>query len=166
MEFKPWPKIVRLENRRQPIFTEKIDGTNACIAIGEDGSFHCQSRNRVITPEDDNYGFAKWAYSNKDEIMKLGHGYHFGEWWGLGIGRGYDMKEKVFSLFNTRRWGDHNPPPAGIRVVPFIRATTAEQAVQILSAHGSAAAPGYMRPEGAVMYDPDTDTCFKIIMDK
>jgi hypothetical protein len=28
------------------------------------------------------------------------------------------------------------------------------------------AAPGWMKPEGAVMYEPDTDTCFKIIMDK
>jgi hypothetical protein len=28
------------------------------------------------------------------------------------------------------------------------------------------AAPGWTKPEGAVMYEPDTDTCFKIIIDK
>ena len=33
MEFKAWPKITRVENRRPPQFTEKIDGTNACIVI-------------------------------------------------------------------------------------------------------------------------------------
>ena len=34
----------------------------------------------------------------------LGEGIHFGEWWGLGIQRNYGMNEKVFSLFNTKRW--------------------------------------------------------------
>ena len=50
MEFKAWPKITRLENKRAPIFTEKIDGTNACIVIGPNGEFYTQSRTRFITP--------------------------------------------------------------------------------------------------------------------
>ena len=75
-EFQEFPKIVRLS--RQAIITEKIDGTNGCIFIGEDGEFLTGSRSRWITPEADNYGFSKWAYANKEELMKLGPGFHYG----------------------------------------------------------------------------------------
>lgn len=167
MEFKPWPKITRVEKRRTPIFTEKIDGTNACIVIGEMGEFLCQSRSQFITPEKDNYGFASWAYQNKEILYSLGPGYHYGEWWGLGIQRGYNLNEKKFSLFNTRRWGAHNPnTPSICSVVPILPVSTIEEAKQFLLSNGSMAAPGWSKPEGAVMYEPDTDTCFKIIMDK
>jgi len=167
MEFKPWPKITRLENKRPAVFTEKIDGTNACIVIGDDGEFACQSRTRFITPDSDNFGFARWAHENKEELLKLGPGYHYGEWWGLGIQRGYDLQEKRFSLFNTRRWGEHNPnTPKCVSVVPTIRADSWDEARYLLTSNGSFAAPGYMRPEGLIMYEPDTDTCFKIIIDK
>lgn len=167
MEFKSWPKITRIENRRQPIFTEKIDGTNACIVIGDNGEFACQSRTRFVTPDNDNFGFAMWAYENMAELFKMGPGYHYGEWWGRGIQRGYDLNEKRFSLFNTRRWGSHNPnTPTCVSVVPILPVETVEEARQYLLENGSVAAPGYKRPEGAVMYEPDTDTCFKIIIDK
>lgn len=167
MEFKAWPKITRVENRRKPIFTEKIDGTNACIVISEDGYFGAQSRSRVITPDDDNFGFAGWCERNKEELLKLGPGYHYGEWWGLGIQRGYGVEDKRFSLFNIRRWGEHNPnTPKCVSVVPFIRANSIEEVKQLLIENGSLAVPGYMRPEGAVMFDVDTETCFKIIIDK
>lgn len=167
MEFKAWPKIIRLENKRAPVFTEKIDGTNACIVIGPNGEFFTQSRTRFITPDNDNFGFARWAFENKEDLYKLGEGYHYGEWWGLGIQRGYDLKEKRFSLFNTRRWGPHNPDtPSCVSVVPIINANTWDEARSILMLNGSFAAPGYKRPEGLVMYEPDTDTCFKIIIDK
>jgi hypothetical protein len=167
MEFKPWPKITRIENRRTPIFTEKIDGTNACIVITSDGEFACQSRSQFITPDKDNYGFARWAYSYKEQLMTLGEGYHYGEWWGLGIQRGYGLNEKKFSLFNARRWGPHNPnTPTICSVVPILPVKTVEEAKQFLLSNGSLAAPGWQKPEGAVMYEPDTDTCFKIIIDK
>ena len=78
LEFQEFPKMARLS--REIIITEKIDGTNAQILIGEDGSFSVGSRTRWITPDDDNHGFARWAYDNKDELMKLGIGRHFGEW--------------------------------------------------------------------------------------
>lgn len=165
--FKEWPKIVRHENRRKPIFTEKIDGTNACVIVTTDGDLFCQSRTRLITPEDDNFGFANWAYGNKQFLVDaLGPGYHFGEWWGQKIQRTYGLDEKRFSLFNTRRWNEHNPPPDGLHVVPILPVTTAEQAVTLLKEQGSLAVPGWMRPEGAVMLDLDTDTRFKIIIDK
>ena len=167
IEFKAWPKITRIENKKPPIFTEKIDGTNACVVITEEGEFGCQSRSQIITPEKDNYGFAKWAYHHKEELMKLGPGHHFGEWWGLGIQRGYGLTEKRFSLFNSRRWGEHNPnTPLCVSVVPLLEVSSITEVKQLLISKGSFAAPGYMNIEGAVMYEPDTDTCFKIIMNK
>lgn len=167
MDFKAWPKITRIENKRPPIFTEKLDGTNACIVIGEDGEFLCQSRSRFIVPGDDNYGFAKWAHENKEDLLSMGPGHHYGEWWGSGIQRGYDLSEKRFSLFNTRRWGEHNPnTPKCVHVVPMIRALSIEHVKDLIIENGSYAAPGYMNVEGVVMYEPDTDTCFKIIINK
>lgn len=169
MEFKAWPKITRVENRRTPVFTEKLDGTNACIAINEDGTLsHVQSRNRIISPSNDNFGFAKWVQENEQELLKLGHGYHFGEWWGKDVRRGgYGLKETRFSLFDARRWGEHNPnTPACCHVVPLIPAETWEDAKAYLIENGSIAAPGFMNPEGAIMFDPDTKTNFKIIIDK
>ena len=165
IKFESFQKIPRLS--REIIVTEKIDGTNACIVIGDNGEFACQSRSRFITPDDDNYGFARWAYANIEELSRLGPGYHYGEWWGQGIQRGYGLTEKRFSLFNTRRWGEHNPnTPQCCHVVPMLRASDSSEVVRFLQQNGSVAAPGWERPEGAVMYEPDTDTCFKIIMDK
>jgi hypothetical protein len=57
-DFLAMPKIPRLS--RLCTITEKIDGTNASIFISEDGSeFLVGSRTRWITPQDDNYGFAR-----------------------------------------------------------------------------------------------------------
>lgn len=166
MQFKPWPKIPRIEMRKE-YYTEKIDGTNACIIIDEEGNFGCQSRSRIITPEDDNYGFARWAYENKEELMKLGEGHHFGEWWGLGIQRGYGLTEKRFSLFDTRRWGEHNPnTPACVSVVPVIHRNKLEEAKQLLIEGGSLAAPGFMNVEGVVILDYYTQGYYKAIINK
>lgn len=165
IEFKEWPKIPRLGNEK--IFvTEKIDGTNACIIIDEDGNFGCQSRSKLITPEDDNYGFARWAYANKEDLMKLGPGHHYGEWWGLGIQRGYDMKEKRFSLFNTARWNNpENIKPDCCHVVPMISGTI-EEALETLKTNGSFASPGYMRVEGIIVYNSLARSYYKVIIDK
>lgn len=166
IKFKAWPKIPRIENKKE-FYTEKLDGTNACIIIDEEGNFACQSRSRIITPEEDNYGFAKWAYANKDELMKLGEGHHFGEWWGQGIQRGYGLEEKRFSLFNTHRWGDHtSSTPACISVVPIIYKNSIEEAKQFLIENGSLAAPGYMNVEGVVIFDYYTQGYYKAIINK
>lgn len=192
--FKAWPKIPRVENRKE-FYTEKIDGTNACVIIlripiedlVESGTvkykiieddpndefithalaMFIQSRSRLITPQDDNYGFAKWAVENFDELIKLGEGYHYGEWWGKGIQRGYGLNEKRFSLFNTKRWGDHNPnTPVCVSVVPTIQANTVEEAKQKLIENGSYAAPGFMNVEGVVVYEYNTDSYWKAIINK
>lgn len=169
MDFKEFPKIPRL--KREIVITEKIDGTNACIAIGPDGEFMTQSRNRVIVPGDDNYGFAAWAYERKDELMTLGEGYHYGEWWGQDIGRKYGMTEKRFSLFNVARWNDKNPNrPACCHVVPTlaIHQDFAAVGTQIerLKTLGSVAAQGFMAPEGVIVYHCASRSYFKVTCEK
>lgn len=102
-EFVGWPKIGRLN--RDIIITEKIDGTNAAVGITAGGIVYAQSRTRIITPQNDNAGFARWVEQHADALREhLGEGLHFGEWWGVGIGRNYDLSERRFSLFNTKRW--------------------------------------------------------------
>lgn len=154
MEFVSFKKIPRLF--REMTITEKIDGTNACIYIGEDGEFLTGSRNRWITPDDDNYGFSRWAHEHREELLTLGTGLHYGEWWGSGIQRKYDLKEKRFSLFNVGKWNPGNVPGC-CQVVPILYSGIFEEeaiheTLAYLKTNGSDAATGFMRPEGIVVY--------------
>lgn len=108
--FQSFPKMARLS--RDIVVTEKIDGTNAGIYIDGSGGIFAASRTRWITPENDNYGWAGWVERNREELLMLGPGMHWGEYWGAGIQRRYGMTEKRFSLFNVQRW----LCTAGIRV--------------------------------------------------
>lgn len=175
-EFKPFPKMARLS--RECLVTEKIDGTNASIFITEDGQFFTGSRTRWITPDDDNFGFSKWAKDNKEELMKLGPGHHFGEWWGRGIQRNYGLQERRFSLFNAGRWVEHgitSPPgtqhaPACCNLVPILyqgefKTETIQGVLDLLKKLGSAAAPGFMNPEGIIIYHTAARVSFKKTID-
>lgn len=168
-DFVPFQKIGRLS--REIIITEKIDGTNAQICIGEDGAFRVGSRNRWLGPDSDNFGFALWALTNKDELMRLGPGRHYGEWWGRGIQRGYDQDEKRFSLFSVNRWGGVETRPACCGVVPTLYRGDFDT-VQILRVmdelkeRGSVAAPGFMKPEGVVIYHAQANVLFKKTYEK
>jgi hypothetical protein len=168
-QFIEFPKMARLS--REVIITEKIDGTNAQICITEDGDFLVGSRTRWITPQDDNFGFAKWAYDHKDELIALGVGSHFGEWWGAGIQRGYGLQEKRFSLFNVSRWSDPAVRPACCDVVPelsrgIFNTGTVEIILKMLREEGSKAAPGFMTPEGIVVYHVAGGVWFKKTLEK
>lgn len=177
--FRAWSKIPRLENEIYHI-TEKIDGTNGAIIIQdsavEDGkilaranSFYiwAQSRTRLITPEDDNFSFAKWVKDNAEQLISdLGVGYHYGEWWGKGINRGYGLEERRFSLFNPTKHSDvcyHVPKIAAVSAEALIE--TIQDEIEQLKM-GSYAAPGYMRPEGLVIYAEKAKTYWKVIIDK
>lgn len=169
MEFLEFPKMPRLS--REIIVTEKIDGTNAQIAFDERGGMWVGSRSRWITPDMDNHGFARWAYENESELRKLGEGRHFGEWWGSGIQRGYGLEkgEKRFSLFNVSRWADERP--ACCHVVPVLyrgpfTTDAAESALARLAMAGSAAAPGFMKPEGVVVFHIAGNFGFKKTLEK
>lgn len=167
--FVGFNKIARLS--RECVITEKIDGTNASILITETGDFLIGARTRWITPENDNFGFAAWATKNKEELLKLGPGQHFGEWWGLGIQRHYGLKEKRFSLFNSARWADDAIRPACCSVVPVLYtglfdSAAVRQSIELLSVNGSVASPGFMKPEGVVIWHTAARQYFKKTLEK
>lgn len=162
-DFVSFDKIARWS--RNIVVTEKIDGTNACVYIGEDGEFLTGSRTRWITPADDNYGFSRWAHDHKDELMLLGPGTHYGEWWGAGIQRKYGVSDKRFSLFNVGRW-KLQPAPSCCRVVPVLydgimNESEVVKCIDSLVKNGSVAAPGFMDPEGVVIYHVASRMLFK-----
>lgn len=194
MEFKAWPKTPRLF--RDIVITEKIDGTNACVVIDEgpsvqttsgaapehaisavgrdDGLYFvaAQSRNRMITPDKDNAGFASWVERNAGGLVEiLGPGYHYGEWWGSGIQRNYGMNHKRFSLFNTHRWADVELSDVpGLGVVPKLYQGpmdegSIEWSLEYLERYGSKAAPGFKSPEGIVVYHNASKQVFKVTLD-
>lgn len=162
--FVPFPKISRLS--RDIIVTEKIDGTNTQILITDEGDVVAGSRNKWITPTTDNYGFAKWVEANKAALLGLGPGSHFGEWWGNGIQRGYGLDKKRFSLFNVSRWAEATPPPACCYIVPVLYAGPFDMdavLAELCQLHllGSVAAPGFLNPEGVVVFHTASGTMFK-----
>lgn len=195
IEFVAFPKIFRLA--RPVIVTEKIDGTNAAVGISEDNVPHgygagevvgpgvvvnrrestdewdpvfvyAQSRKRVISPESDNFGFARWVREHANELASgLGPGLHFGEWWGKGIQRGYGIEKKRFSLFNTERWTDDVRPACCsavpvLETLPTLDSRRIEFALLELELHGSSAAPGFKDAEGIVVYHKQGNTSFKM----
>ena len=162
MDFEGFAKVPRLS--RECVITEKIDGTNAQILIGENNEFFTGSKNKWITPEDDNRGFAKWAHENKEDLLTLGPGRHFGEWWGQGIGRKYNLKEKRFSLFNTSRWGVDRPTCCHVTPVLYEGLFLTDEitlAIAKLAHKGSVASPGFMNPEGIIIFHVAANMMFK-----
>lgn len=189
-EFNEFPKMARLS--REIIITEKIDGTNAQILITDDGDVFAGSRTRWITPYDDNHGFAKWVEGNRNELLKLGEGRHFGEWWGSGIRRGYGLLkgEKRFSLFNVGRWCMHNVQPKVVpsgdpkapvkyqEILPEIcylvpelykggfDTITIDVCLSDLKKGGSLASEGFMNPEGIIVFHTAANIGFKKTIEK
>lgn len=199
-EFVGFPKIPRYQ--RDIIITEKIDGTNAQVYIGEpdehlydgvrvlgyinrvkkDGFTYdvmAGSRKKWLTPGADNFGFAKWVYDHQEELVfGLGPGRHYGEWWGKGIQRGYGLEERRFSLFNTSKWGGDDKPKC-CHVVPVLYRGSWDNAdpdayssnavrniFWELQNFGSRAAPGFMKPEGIVIYHTAGNVGFKMTYEK
>lgn len=167
-DFVPFQKIARLN--RNVVVTEKIDGTNALVHIADDcETIQFGSRTRWITPDDDNFGFARWATERRDELLKLGPGMHYGEWWGAGIQRRYGLSEKRFSLFNVGRWNAGNVP-ACCHVVPTLgigpMRETVDAALARLRAEGSVAAPGFAKPEGIVVFHTASGELFKVTLER
>lgn len=177
--FEPWPKTTRF--RDDYVYTEKIDGTNACVVFKGfrdptvDFEFAAQSRNRLITPDSDNAGFARWVYENKDELFELlGEGRHYGEWWGKKIGRTYGLESQHFSLFNTGRWaqatgtmdpfvvGGSNVGPVPVLGVHSLDFEYIDSLMRDLKVNGSKAAPGFMNPEGLCVYDTQAKVVKKV----
>lgn len=169
-DFIAYPKTPRLF--RDVVVTEKIDGTNAAVQVDELGAVTAQSRRRIITPDDDNFGFARWAAEHAGVLADtLGPGVHFGEWWGSGIQRGYGLAEKRLSLFNASRWEaeDLSAVP-GLGVVPVLARCTfgqdvIEDSVQRLRDEGSLAAPGFRPAEGIVVWHSASRQAYKVLLE-
>ena len=180
-EFPEFGKIARLS--RECTITEKIDGTNGLISITASSAIvdehttiepklymRIGSRSRWITPQDDNYGFAAWCEANKDELMKLGEGNHYGEWWGSGIQKRYQSQPKTFSLFNTKRWTQENKP-ACCSIVPILykgifSLQAVDDVMNDLRTNGSKANPECKRPEGIIIWHDAARCYFKKTLEK
>ena len=166
-EFREFPKIPRLS--RPVVITEKIDGTNGVIYVPDDLEEPILAGNRsqwLLGSNDNHYGFWAWVLEHQDELrIGLGPGTHCGEWWGKGINRGYGQDRKRFSLFNTSRWTE-DTKPACCDVVPVIcEGMFCDEVIHLamtrLQEDGSLAAPGYMKPEGIVIFHTAGNLMFK-----
>lgn len=194
-QFKEFPKMARfsreciltekIDGTNASIFIQDLaleedinDPSIIIIGAGFNGStsftLRAGSRTRWITPKQDNMGFANWVSQNSNELFKLGEGHHFGEWWGSGIQRGYGLQkgEKRFSLFNVVRWNTEERP-ACCSVVPTLSICNfdkininIENALKNLKEQGSAAAPGFMKPEGIVIFHTAGNVGFKKTIEK
>ena len=92
--------------------TVKLHGTNAGISFDPStNELQAQSRNRVITPESDNAGFAFFVESNKEELIEWFKSQHFdevvtvfGEWCGGNIQKGVALSQlsKMFVVFDIK----------------------------------------------------------------
>lgn len=118
----PVPSSVHLRG------TVKLHGTNATICFNAYGDWWCQSRERVITPGNDNKGFAAWAHEHKEYFDDLGYAVSLaldpedsneifqlcGEWCGGSIqpGVGISGLPKMFVAFNSR-WITYSETTAG-----------------------------------------------------
>ena len=182
-EFKPFPKLARLS--RNVVASEKLDGSNGSVLITEDGDIFTGSRTRWITPQDDNFGFARWVEGNKEDILKLGPGHHFGEWVGSKIQRTYGLDHKRFYLFNAIRWCAYGSTPQRIDsgedprvekyqetvpeilyIVPVLYkglfdTAMIQSTLESLEITGSVAVPNYMNPEGVVIWHTAANVGFK-----
>lgn len=220
-QFKSWGSTPRFHKGLH--ITEKIDGTNAGVSVqgvswgviqtppadailvnstklDVNGIPECsylvraQSRKRIITPDNDNFGFAKWVWENAEGLANLlGFGYHYGEWYGEGIQKNpLAVQGRRWALFNTWHWGrkenldrlvDADIP--GLTLVPVLHdeqrdgpATymTIPTVLENLDYHGSQAT-GYMSlpnsqkmdfhvegPEGIIVWQRETAQRYKILL--
>jgi hypothetical protein len=203
-KFKSIPRL-----HRRVVLTEKIDGTNGLVEItladaeailtltgDEQGGIvvfdeqgtpfvvRAGSRNRWLTIDNDNFGFARFVRDNAQALLALGAGKHYGEWFGKGIQSGYGLDEKRFALFNVAKWYDPRDPevteqyratfpkaqpaPEVVTVVPVISVIdgkylneAVDDALNTLESEGSFIAPGFENPEGVVVFHDAAGAYFK-----
>lgn len=144
-----------------------------CLTTVGDYAVFAGSRNRLLTVgKGDNHGFAQFVQERAQQFVELlGEGRHFGEWFGQGIGpRGYGVNPKEFALFNAIRWSDQELPDR-VRTVPLIYTgriadfALIDNTLDSLKENGSLVTPGFMNPEGIVMYHGPSRTAFKRTFD-
>lgn len=108
-------KAIYDPNVKKPVLTftgtVKLHGTNAAVVYSKEHGLYAQSRERVLSIESDNAGFASYVESNKDyfenQLSKICgmYGYHvaviYGEWAGGNIQKGVGIcnQDKSFYPF-------------------------------------------------------------------
>lgn len=123
VQFQKWPSIELLHNlcrsleliEPKPTVTYrakiKLDGTNAGVQIFSDGRVAAQSRTQIVTPDNDNMGFANWVNENIEFFSNLASSKHltiFGEWCGKGIQKRTAISQidrKIFVVFAIQSGG-------------------------------------------------------------
>ncbi len=128
-----------------------------------------QSRKRVLAPgkSTDNFGFAGWVRGHAQAFADaLGPGYHYGEWWGLGIQRGYGQTKRRFSLFNVARYATVELPEDADLVPVLYEGIFDNAAIDAIVAElrrgGSLAAPG-QPAEGVVVFHTASRSVYKVL---
>lgn len=171
----------------RPVTAEDYEDTSP-LAVAHDTKagllMFAGSRSRYLTTQPgskgDNFGFAAWVTAHADELFALGEGRHYGEWWGSGIQRGYGLSkgERRFSLFNVARWADNRDRekypqdrPVCCHVVPVLYRGAFDTflidgLIEHMRLHGSLAAPGFMKPEGIVVWHEAARQLFKKTLEK
>jgi hypothetical protein len=161
-KFERWTNIEALYNVRRtvskfPIITSldggetytkvsyrgkiKLHGTNSAIQLCEDGIV-CQSRNNIITPSDDNAGFASWANSVSNAFNFFQGNAKtdcivFGEWCGKGIQNAVSISKidkKVFAIFSVKLGERYIVDPDEIRILLTGKAN-AEDAKSLMASY-------------------------------
>jgi hypothetical protein len=143
----------------------KLHGTNAAVQILADGTVLAQSRTNIITPENDNAGFARWVketeshwknYNDNARAQVIVHG----EWIGPGIQKGVAVNQipkKSFAVFAARPLSlDGTPQDDTLWVEPSIL----EEIVYGIP--DTYILPWYNRPAA---YDSDTRVNVKLEID-
>lgn len=98
--------------------TVKLHGTNSGIVHSDSAGFQFQSRERILTLEEDNAGFMLYMMSKQDTLLHLVYAIKerinsydpdsklaiFGEWCGKGIQKGVAINklDKMFVIFAVR----------------------------------------------------------------
>lgn len=124
-------QFVGLNDQGEPIYDQgivkpvikfkgsvKLHGTNAGVSYNYQDGLYAQSRENVITPEKDNYGFAAFVQANEAPFMRIigeimNHNHIdldqetitiFGEWVGGSIQKGVGVSnlEKSFFIFGVK----------------------------------------------------------------
>jgi hypothetical protein len=132
--FQRWPDIELLHNvnRSVKLFNDKnskdahiskvnyiskvkLDGTNAAVCVYGDGTIVAQSRNNIISVEDDNMGFAAWVEPHKESLRELASCLKsnmvlvfYGEWFGAKI-QSSDLPGRYWAVYAMAISTDDEP---------------------------------------------------------
>lgn len=111
---REWAAYHNVEPRKRKfVGTVKLHGTNAGISL-LGGELFYRSRTRIITPDDDNAGFARHMSAHGDVVRELFGALPgqditiFGEWCGAGVQSnvGISAEQKMFVVFACRSDGE------------------------------------------------------------